>query len=225
MQKPVISRWLVGLTGASHDLDELELAIGFPVVTVARSNGVYYLESNTLNPIEDPSEVLNAAKRLTEMVNGVARLHFDHWGNVEVSNSIVGIDEQGHAHKFAFGFGTGRPVNESYADSAIIERWLATAVREERVANAIRFFSTPTWTNLYKIFEIVRDDVGDVVAQGWAAKRELARFTQTAQTPESIGDAARHASKKFKPHAEPMSHTEATSFIKDLLRRWLGHIA
>lgn len=140
---------------------------------------------------------------------------------MDVANSIIGLDEYGGSHRFSFGFSTGRRVNELYGDTAVIGRWLAKAQHERDVADALRFFAVRSWVNLYKVYELIRDGAGDVVKRGWATKGELSRFTQTAQSRDSIGDAARHASKKFKAHATPMSLTEATDLVKSLLLNWL----
>jgi len=46
----------------------------------------------------------------------------------------------------------------------------------------------------YKILEIIELDVGGSIYQeGWTNKSEATRFTQTANSAEALGDAARHA--------------------------------
>lgn len=216
-----IREWLVKLKG---DLAELPSAFAFPLATIISQDGSFFLKSVTLNSIQDPREVLEEAKRLVEIINGAAKLYFDHYTKVEVANSIVGVDENGSSHQFSFGFGTGRRVNESYRDPAAIGKWLDKAEREKQVADTLRFFAAQSWVDLYKIFEIIRDDIGDSVKRGWVAKHDLTRFTQTAQSRASIGDAARHASKKFKAHKDPMSLPDARSFIKGLLLKWLDDL-
>lgn len=225
MQKHTIKEWLVKLKGAKHDLNELPSVFNFPLVTVIRLKDDFYLKSAELNKLKDAGKVLKSSKHLIEMVNGAAKLHFDHYGQVDVDNSITGIDENGHTHGFGFGFGTGRKINVSYEDPARVKEWLTKAIQEKNVADILRFFSDQNWFNLYKIYELVKAEAGDVVSCGWLTKGELNRFTQTAQSQESLGDAARHASKKFKPHKDPMSLIEAKSFIKALLLNWLSSAA
>jgi len=223
MQKHTIKEWFVKLKGAEHDLNELPSVFNIPFVTVMRLKDGFYLKSAELNNLKDAGEVFKSSKRLIEMVNGTAKLHFDHYGQVEIDNSITGIDESGHTYGFSFGCGTGRKINETYEDPARVRKWLTKAIQEKNVADMLRFFSDQNWFNLYKIYELVRAEAGDVARHGWVTKRELDRFTQTAQSQESIGDAARHAAiKKYKPHEDPMSLIEAKSFIKDLLLNWFS---
>jgi hypothetical protein len=219
--RPHIERWLVKLKGASFELEELRAAFSFPFATIIDRDGNYFLESVALSAFQNLSEVLNEARKLVEIVNGAAKLYFDHYGGVEVANSIIGLDEHGGSHPFSFGFGTGRPVNESHGDTAAVGRWLARAEHEEHVADALRFFAVQSWVDLYKVYELIRGDAGDVVRRGWATKTELSQFTQTTQNRDSIGDAARHASKRFKAHAAPMSLSEARDLVKSLLLHWL----
>jgi len=42
--------------------------------------------------------------------------------------------------------------------------------------------SDPSWTEVYKAFEIARSDVGEIAGSSWASQRELTRFTRTATT-------------------------------------------
>jgi len=76
--------------------------------------------------------------------------------------------------------------------------------------------------SLYKVYEIVRQDVGDVAAAGWAKRGEIRAFTQTAQSAESLGDAARHAVRKFAPPDTPMTHSDAVALVQAILQRWLA---
>jgi len=211
----------VKLKGASFELEELHATFSFPFATIVHRDGSYFLQSAAFKEFQNSSEVLKEARKLVEIVNGAAKLYFDHYGGVEVANSIIGLDEHGSSHRFSFGFGTGRRVNESYEDTGVIGLWLAKAEHERHVADALRFFAVQSWVDLYKVYEFIRDDAGDVVKRGWATKGKLSRFTQTAQSRDSIGDAARHASKKFKAHAAPMSLTEARDLVKSLLLHWL----
>lgn len=196
MQEHIIKKWIVKLKGAKHDLNELPSVFNFSFLTIIQLKNAFYLKSSELNKLKDASEVLQSSKRLIEMVNGAAKLHFDHYGQVEVDNSITGIDENGQAHSYSFGFGAGRKINESYKEPERVKAWFVKAIHEKHVADMLRYFSNQNFVNLYKVYELMRDEVGDVVKCGLATERELNRFTQTAQSKESIGDAARHAVQK-----------------------------
>lgn len=81
-----------------------------------------------------------------------------------------------------------------------------------------------SWVDLYKIYEIARDDVGNsnaLLNKEYVVKKDLRNFTHTAQHPDAIGDAARHARISADPPKEPMSFTEANLLISTLMIKWL----
>jgi len=216
-----MEEWLVRLKGDSFDLQELPTLFVFPEATVIEENGVYYLKSANFNSLIDAGDVLEDARRLLEVINGAAILHLENFMPVQVNNSVTGIDGEGTRHRFSFGYGTGRPIMKSPQAPAEITGWLKKVKQDKNVEDALRFLCDPDWINLFKIYEIVRDDVGDLGERGWVTKQDIKRFTQTAQSQDALGDAARHASKKYKPHPKPMSLMEAKSFIRNILLNWL----
>ncbi len=103
-----------------------------------------------------------------------------------------------------------------------VESLLNLAKDDKAVADALHFFRENTWISLYKVYEIIRDDVGkkdEIIRTGWVGK-ELNRFTYTAQSRAALGDAARHAAKKFQPPPKPMPFHEAESLIRGVLLSW-----
>jgi hypothetical protein len=76
------------------------------------------------------------------------------------------------------------------------------------------------------VFEVVETDVGSkMFADGWATKKEVKRFTRTANSRHAIGGEARHGHNRFQPPKRPMSHSEAHDLVLGLVRRWLAHKA
>jgi len=69
------------------------------------------------------------------------------------------------------------------------------------IARALLHIREPNWWNLFKVYEIIKEEVGgdkEIQKTGWVTKEELSLFWQTAQSWEALGDAARHADKKYK---------------------------
>jgi len=67
-------------------------------------------------------------------------------------------------------------------------------------------------------------DVGgtsNIIKRGWATDKSITRFKRTAQSPEVIGDLARHGIQKDEPPEDPMTVSEAKSFIETILHKWL----
>jgi hypothetical protein len=99
------------------------------------------------------------------------------------------------------------------------------ADRDDRVADALRFFERGDWINLYKAWEVVSDAAGGpyaVVSNGWADEAERRRFTGTAQSRDELGDEARHASEKYRAPKNPMTLGEAQGFVRSVIRAWVA---
>jgi hypothetical protein len=76
------------------------------------------------------------------------------------------------------------------------------------------------WHGLYNVFDIIREDVGDIPKKGWCDAGELRRFTQTANSKEAVGVKARHG-KWISAPPNPMSLSEAKGLMKKIITEWL----
>ena len=107
--------------------------------------------------------------------------------------------------------------------------WLILALSDTAVSKALRLFGKTTndhdWVGLYRIFEVIKDDVGTqlMYAKGWATKAAITNFTRTANHPDAAGDDARHGATNDQPPTNPMALSDARSLIELLLHRWLDH--
>jgi hypothetical protein len=83
------------------------------------------------------------------------------------------------------------------------------------------------WFALYKLYEIVRDNVGGgsvLLAKNWAARADIDAFTTSANHPGVSGDAARHARMPGTPRRRTMALPEAQDVIRRLLSGWLDSL-
>jgi hypothetical protein len=77
-----------------------------------------------------------------------------------------------------------------------------------------------TWDNLYKVHEVMKEDVGaGEIKVHFPNGCRLETFTRTANARRAAGDGARHGHEKNEPPKNPMSLAEA----RDLIRGWLAH--
>jgi len=235
-----VKEWLVRLKGEKFDLQDLPVLLTSPEVTVIEEDGKYYLKSEDFNSLTDAGDVLAASKPILETINGALLLYLGGFQTIEADGTVIGIDENGKHHNYAFisptsiigrsrvsarltVMKTNGTVNSSRQPSKV-KSWIAVARQNKNVADAFHFFGKPTWSNLYKAYEIIRDDVGgenEIVEKGWVKKSNITRFRRTAQNPEVLGDDARHARTKDEPPKKPMPLSEATSLIQTLLKNWL----
>jgi len=218
--------WLVRLKGEKFDLEDFSSLLRSPEHTVIEENGSYYLKSSDFDSLSSADEVRERAIAIIDMLNGAMKLHIHNFRGV-FEDGVTLIKEDGSRHHYAYLGGTiaarakvSATVTTSNGTQQIapqpsnVESWLSLAKGDKAVADALHFFRENTWISLYKVYEIIRDDVGGkITTNGWASKTRLGLFTQTAQS-------ARHASKKKSPPAQPMSILEAESLIRGILLSW-----
>lgn len=122
-----------------------------------------------------------------------------------------------------------------HADGSIEERrpsdpapaWLAKALDTPAAVRALRLRDKGqlSWTDLYRLFEVIVDATGGddvVVAEGWVNRAQMRRFKHSANSVSVAGDEARHGVESTTPPGDAMSISEARSLVDILLARWLG---
>jgi hypothetical protein len=78
----------------------------------------------------------------------------------------------------------------------------------------------PDWAELYKVHEILLDNVPGFYQRGWVTRDQISTFTASANRREVSGDLARHR-LKGDPPTRTMTLLEARQLIGALVTRWL----
>jgi hypothetical protein len=84
-----------------------------------------------------------------------------------------------------------------------------------------------SWHDLYKIFEIVRDNVGShkaLIAKGWKSTEDISAFTVSANSPMVSGAGARHARLNDGIPRHTMTYELGRAFIDQLVLAWLAEM-
>lgn len=81
------------------------------------------------------------------------------------------------------------------------------------------------WFNLFKIYELIRDDPAKpspIAGMGWATENQQSAFRSSANRPDVSGDHARHAvSPNTTLPRRTMTLADGQAFITDLAGKWL----
>jgi hypothetical protein len=231
--------WLVQLTGENYDLEELSKSLKAPELTIDQEEGGYVLRSADLNNLNDADVVRQKASEILSLINGGARLTQGMRKPLEIAHVIL-VKDNGSRQIFVnltegiilrdsvivVAVGEGGILQE-VRQSDVIPRWVLAARHDENTGKVLRFFGSGRhdWVTLYKIYEVIRDDVGGIAKiekNGWATEKAIKRFTQTANSPGAIGGNARHGTDRgtIRPK-NPMSLSEAKSLIEGLAHSWL----
>jgi len=240
--------WEVELLGHELDVENLGSLSQPPVWTVRKreKDGRYILTSAEFAGMSDAVAVRDYAhKSLLPVLNGALRLQYP-WslmGRIEIGTGLESEDQQGSR--------TGHRVIEQTASISVTEEititdgsgniiaapaqspsivGMCTALgHDPTVRTALGHFSRGgQWTvDLYKVFEIIRDDAKtgankSLDALGWATLDELDNF-RSVHDPHVTGDLARHGvhDHQRKPPANPMDENTARAFIHNLLLNWI----
>lgn len=105
-----------------------------------------------------------------------------------------------------------------------VDEWIEKANKYECVRDVLHFFNDKTWWNLYKIYELICEDMGGRKnLYQYIPKPDISLFTQAAQSRDLLGDNARHASKKkYKPPKENFTLDQASLLLEELFRIWIN---
>ncbi len=227
-----MKKTLIQLLGDRLDIQDLQTGLRTSDWKIIKETDGYYLTSDFLSSIADSKDIESKAKQIIDLLNGASSIvHRDH-KKIE-TGSIIKVDEEG---KRAIFMSINEAIKVRVRMSAVvlrkgvveepssnIENWITIAQKHESVRDVLHFFNDITWWNLYKVYEIIRDDVGGQNRlYKLVPKTELSLFTQAAQSRELLGDQARHASKKKYPApTTPMTIDEAFAAIKRLFEIWI----
>ena len=109
--------------------------------------------------------------------------------------------------------------------------WLKRALNDPVVARALHLRDGPdlSWTDLYRLYEVVRDALGGdhrTAAAGRTSAAQVRRFRYSANSVTAAGDQARHGVESGDPPTDPMTlggarlRRSASSFMA-AVRAWL----
>jgi len=224
---------LIQLTGDNVDIEDIKLGLKASIWKFLKESDGYYLTSESVEETYDHDEVLTDVNLFLDLLNGAANIiHKDH--KKVGTGCLIEIDENGQRNYFlsihekvtvrdrcdAEVIREGKVVEE-YPSK--MEGWVSKAWTDESVRDALHFFNEINWWNLYKVFEIIRDDVGGKTqVYKIIDKDELECFEEVAQRRDLLGDNARHASKSRKQPSKKMTLEEASNTIIKLFETWIN---
>lgn len=232
--------WVVTLSGSAHVLEELSKVLDTPEICIQKDHDAFVLKSRDFADLCSDDQVRNHTTEILTSLNGVAKLTLGSSSPITIEH-ISEIRDDGTRHAYvsvasSIVVSATCSVSLIHADGTIhidgtIEEshpaypanaWMALSERDAHVKKALHLIGNDfeTWYGLYKVFEIIREDAGNIVKRRWCIEAELKRFTQTANSPDALGVNARHA-KAIPSPPNPMSLSSAKSFIRELINTWL----
>lgn len=224
--------WYVGIKGDNFDLEDLSKSLNSPEYCITKKGEDYILKSTHFNSLEKEDDVRNKAKEILSLINGSAWLFLKMREPLEevrvcrinddgkIKCSVVFSDSFRARDRFKVHLITKDGEVQEIDQADPISEFIATSQHEENVATVLKLLGDhpKDWVNLYRILEVVGDDVGGtrkIAKKGWATKKAIKRFKHTANF------VARHGTKKIKQPKNPMMPSEAESLIKTIINSWI----
>lgn len=234
-----ISAWIIPLKGHAYDLEDLPIYLsGSPVTVIKRETG-FFMQISTSVIGDDSERIADVASEYLSLINGAATLLLNNFHPLELGDGFFGIDENGDiAHtviqlrsvmmrvKAGHGVivvnGVTLPDERAGAMSDI----LRCAIEDRGKADALALIGrpSPTWSELYLVFELVEANTqGRMHSECWISKADKIRFQRTANSYTALGKAARHGKDTAQPPSTPLTHCAATNLMRNLVARWFKH--
>jgi hypothetical protein len=220
-----------------HEFDLLTLAELFRAgdPAVATDDEGYYLSFTVPDELfRDGGGLHNAASVLLRRVNGVARTLSSDCRPVGLTGRFS--DETGRHHQVVLADSAevrarANPVRVSVSGDqpppppAPGPGYVQLAQSHPDVAEVLDLLGNadpaPDWAELYKVHEILLDNVPEFYQRGWVTRDQISTFTASANRREVSGNLARHARLKGDPPRRTMTLGEARQLIGALVTRWL----
>jgi len=225
--------WQVGLKGKESHLRRISNQWTSTENSISKVNEVWYLKSMQFDKLTSATDVQNSATSILDKLNDVF-FFLHNLGPIKIDN-IVKVDNNGTLHNYLLlnsdiSLGnykiTLSPSVSLHTETPKILNPVSTlyniAIANKPVSDALHFYRKNNWVNLFKVYEIIKDDIGDIKKKNYdgISNKEISRFTGTAQSRSALGDDARHAAKRYFMK-NPMELDEAKKLIKNIIDKWL----
>lgn len=226
-----MARWLIKLAGERADVEDFpKLFPNGDTFAVGEDGGVC-LTGTEFERLSDAGEVRDRAAEVIDEMFPLVSLHFGPARKPGIEVVIrEGDDGVRTRHMLLSTFGARGKVSVfgvSSGSSGLTQaqQGLAAIRASPHLRAAALRWSAPyrTWTQLFTIYEEIRAHLKrkEPDAAGLCTEDSRKRFTRSAQSALVAGVYARHGPSKAQPVKNPMTLTEATEFILDLLRQVL----
>jgi hypothetical protein len=224
----------VTISGDKDAIEELEKVCKSPELFIGKERGRFVLKSKGFNELSNDEEIYKQACETVARLNAAVKLAWGYKGYLRVEDVVrVSDSSQWNLHGILSGgsSSSGKLIMKiTKADGTIVSevepvlKWVILATNNGDVDKVLRLLvmENAEWpTNFYRIFEIIKGDIKDISKKGWVTVKAIARFRRTVQSPEIVGDIARHGKQKEKPPSNPMDFYEAKAFINTIVLNWL----
>lgn len=232
--------WNIKLKGNKTILNDLILILDSEDITFFEKNDEFFCNIEKLNRLEDARKVHENAIEIITYINGISKIYYGDPFTIEF-DCLEKYENGKHIGSFNFfedvvkvSDRTNFIIGEIPKERKLLlkklypfKSWISYASKNQNTAKVLRLYSSKehNWDNLFKIYEVVKADIGNNFENlNIVQKDQLIIFRRSAQHPFVSGDEARHGYSTEEPPENPMTLSEANSFIISLIKNWLNYI-
>ena len=228
-----MARWLVEISGDCFDVEEFPLWFPSGDIHSVTENGKVFLVGDTLDAITEASDVHDMAVQQLDEYFEIIRLLVPGLRKPSIG-TVFRENNAGVRQGFIFLSSTvtarckihatltdaGEQNLAARKTQTQAQDLLAASRSDKHFQVAISLAANPgaTWPHLYRCLEEVEYFLGQKVSDaGICSSSQRERFTRTANSAEVSGRDSRHRLGRFFPPNDPMTISEARSFISQTL--------
>ena len=231
--------WVVILRGDARDLEDLSKIFTTPDLIIKKvvenDYQFYFLTSAQFTLSSSYQFVKDESLKIAEKLTAIIKLQWDSRKPIEIdcirqyhNEGKISVFLEGKISASSRGRASLQIVKKDgsveISDPADPLRTLMKIARKDaKVAKAFHYFSafSNPWSNYCKVLEIMEEDQFKPIMRNGIHTKKANKLTATANCELAIGSEARHAKESIPRPKDPMSLSEARSFIKMLLHEWL----
>lgn len=222
--------WRVRLKGEDADLKDLVNCLQGKT-RVVHEGGAYFLESEVLDNLSTPQEVVQESRDLLKAISAVMRVRRSTAMPIE----LTGVYWKLSSGSWGFLLVTSKEVivyssAVCLVGPGVFERGVEVALRDDTVRiNLNDFLGEWDFPRLRRIAEAFLLDLGtgdirrglrEVVTRQWASDQDCAIFWESVNYGDRKSPGA-HSHLRRAASQNPMNRIEAGEFLRGLLAKWI----
>jgi hypothetical protein len=231
--------WQIAITGNPSSLRKASDIFSFDEdgFEIKKIDTRFYIEADI--DAKNENEVRREGERIAILINGILRVVTTEKANIGLTGTKEvkrlnddGTPSIGFITTTVQGMSTSVKATITDEDGNIesqypddeIKKILKTANKDETVHKVLQLSGNlDSWVNLYRMYEIIKDDVNgddELKKISGISKAKFTLFRRTANHQDAVGLQARHGALKKEPPNKPMPLTVARNLIRKLIIQW-----
>jgi hypothetical protein len=208
--------------GSNQMIEDISLSFSSAVANIRRRNGLWILESLSLDACDSHETAYSAAKELLSTIHSVLSLYMglgDEPFSIGCTLQLTDDDKLIGSHAYGvFKVNIVQPASQAFSPTAsgsLATDVLSGMATDPAIAEALSLVGTD-WPRVYDIIEFLGGESA-IERSGFAPRSQTHRVRQTANHYRHLGSPTGNPLP-----SNPPTLPEASRFAHDLLKQWIA---